>query len=106
MYKRQDYAILYNFTKEDNNVNNSDGSSPTAGLISSGNTLYGTASAGGVYGQGTVFAINTDGTGFTNLFNFGTENSGNNPVAGVALSGATPVSYTHLDVYKRQRQSR
>jgi hypothetical protein len=36
-----------------------------------------------------VFAINTDGTGFTNLFNFGTENSGNNPVAGVALSGAT-----------------
>jgi len=84
-----DYAILYNFTKEDNNVNNSDGSSPTAGLISSGNTLYGTASAGGVYGQGTVFAINTDGTGFTNLFNFGTENSGNNPVAGVALSGAT-----------------
>ena len=35
-----------------------------AGLILSGNTLYGTA-RGGSSGNGTVFAVNTDGTGFT-----------------------------------------
>jgi uncharacterized repeat protein (TIGR03803 family) len=49
---------------------NSDGANPTAGLILSGNLLYGTASAGGSSGHGTVFMLNTDGTGFTNLYNF------------------------------------
>src|SRR5258706_232383 len=47
-----------------------DGADPQAGLILSGNTLYGTASQGGISGQGTVFAVNTDGTGFTNLHSF------------------------------------
>ena len=53
-------------------VTNSDGAQPYAGLILSGNTLYGTASAGGSsdYGYGTVFAVNTDSTGFTNLHSF------------------------------------
>ena len=41
-----------------------------AGLILSDNTLYGTTSAGGGYDIGTVFALNTDGTGFTNLYSF------------------------------------
>jgi uncharacterized repeat protein (TIGR03803 family) len=36
---------------------NSDGASPADGLISSGHTLYGTASSGGTGGTGTVFAI-------------------------------------------------
>ena len=49
---------------------NSDGANPYAGLILSGNTLYGTASDGGSSGNGTVFAVNTDGTGFTNLHSF------------------------------------
>ena len=49
---------------------NSDGANPRAGLILSGNTLYGTASNGGTSGNGTVFAVNTDGTGFTNLHSF------------------------------------
>ena len=39
-------------------------------LILSGNTLYGTASSGGSSGDGTVFAVNTDGTGFTTLHSF------------------------------------
>jgi hypothetical protein len=38
-------------------------------LVLSGNVLYGTAAAGS-YGGGTIFAINTDGTGFTNLYSF------------------------------------
>ena len=41
-----------------------------AGLILSGNTLYGTTTGGGSSGNGTVFAINTDGTGFTTLHSF------------------------------------
>jgi uncharacterized repeat protein (TIGR03803 family) len=37
---------------------NSDGGRPFAGLVLSGNTLYGATAAGGMYGEGTVFAIN------------------------------------------------
>jgi uncharacterized repeat protein (TIGR03803 family) len=74
---------------------NSDGAYPYASLILSGNTLYGTASEGGSSGQGTVFAVNTDGTGFTNLHNFtalsipfsGTNADGAFPVGGLILSG-------------------
>jgi uncharacterized repeat protein (TIGR03803 family) len=52
-----------------NNITNSDGAYP-AGLIVSGATLYGTASQGGTSGNGAVFRVNTDGTGFTNLHSF------------------------------------
>ena len=48
---------------------NSDGINPD-GFLLSGNTLYGTAAAGGLYGYGTVFRVDTNGKNFTNLFNF------------------------------------
>ena len=72
----------------------SDGDFPDAGLILSGNTLYGTASGGGSSGNGTVFAVNTDGTSFTTLYSFtalvsGTNSDGAGPVAGLILSGNT-----------------
>src|ERR1035441_6812738 len=64
---------------------------PRAGLILSGNTLYGTAETGGASDDGTVFAVNTDGTGFRTLHNFrfvyGSE--GVNPLAGLVLAGNT-----------------
>src|SRR6185312_412954 len=41
-------SIIYSFT------NGSDGAGPMAGLILSGNTLYGTAQSGGSGGHGTV----------------------------------------------------
>src|SRR5260221_14692225 len=66
---------------------NSDGAYPNAGLILSGNTLYGTASQGGSYGWGTVFAVNTDGTGFTNLHRFTGGSDGAYPYAGLTNSG-------------------
>lgn len=59
---------------------NSDGSNPYAGLVLSGNTLFGTTAFGGPNGAGTVFAINTDGTGFTNLHNFSSRTLNNNGV--------------------------
>src|ERR1039457_6106138 len=50
--------------------NYSDGAYPYAGLILSGNTLYGTTVQGGSSGYGAVFAVSTAGTGFTNLHSF------------------------------------
>src|SRR5579883_66884 len=64
---------------------NSDGVFPDAGLILSGNTLYGTANEGGTSGNGTLFAINIDGTGFTNLHTFSGGSDGAGPYAGLVL---------------------
>jgi uncharacterized repeat protein (TIGR03803 family) len=66
-----------------------DGYWPVAGLILSGNTLYGTASSGGDSDKGTVFAVNTDGTGFTNLYSFTGGNDGAYPSCQLTLSGNT-----------------
>ena len=94
----QTFTGLHSFTATSSSppYGNTDGASPYAGLISSGNTLYGTAQMGGSSGNGTVFAINTDGTGFTNLHsffrtsgNYLTNNDGANPYAGLILSGNT-----------------
>ena len=70
-------------------ITNSDGSHPYAGLTLSGNTLYGTTWSGGNgYGGGTVFKMNTDGTGFTVLKNCN-ESDGDAPKTGLTLSGGT-----------------
>ena len=74
------FRVLHNFT------NGSDGATPIAGLILSGNTLYGTASSGGTSLYGTVFAVNTDGTGFRVLHNFTYGSDGATPVAELILS--------------------
>src|SRR5947207_6627827 len=57
------FTILHSFTARSSSspFTNSDGAIPQAGLILSGNTLYGTAAAGGSGGDGTVFRVNTDG---------------------------------------------
>lgn len=75
--------ILHSFTAT------SDGADPFAGLVISGNTLYGTARYGGAYGHGTVYRVNTDGTGFTNLYSFTGGNDGDYPDARLTLSGDT-----------------
>jgi len=65
----------------------SDGANPVAGLVLSGGALYGTANGGGSFGNGTVFSVNTNGSGFHSyLFN---GSDGANPVAGLVLSGNT-----------------
>jgi uncharacterized repeat protein (TIGR03803 family) len=68
---------------------NSEGANLQAGLVLSGNTLYGTANGGGSSGYGTVFAINTDGTGFTNLYSFTGGDDGRIPSAGLIAAGRT-----------------
>jgi uncharacterized repeat protein (TIGR03803 family) len=72
---------------------NSDGASPDAGLVLSGSTLYGTAPSGGSSGNGTVFALNIDGTGFRVLHSFSatynTNKDGAHPLGRWALSENT-----------------
>jgi uncharacterized repeat protein (TIGR03803 family) len=77
------FTNLYTFN------DGSDGANPYVGLILSGGTLYGTTSRGGPLNDGTVFAINTDGTGFTNLYNFTNGSNGSSPRPGLVLSGNT-----------------
>src|SRR5258708_2019491 len=57
----QTFTNLYGFT------GGNDGGVPYAGLILSGNTLYGTTTAGGSSSNGTVFAVTTDGSGVRSL---------------------------------------
>jgi len=85
------FETLHNFTETSGfpSLINSDGAFPSADLILSGNTLYGTTWRGGSSGWGTVFAVNTDGTGFTNLYCFGGGSDGARPDAGLILSGNT-----------------
>lgn len=87
------FTNLHSFTTRSHNstgvYTNSDGAGPSAGLLLSGNMLYGTARVGGSSGQGTVFRINPDGTGFTNLHNFSAFSDGAGPQAGLILSSNT-----------------
>jgi uncharacterized repeat protein (TIGR03803 family) len=78
------------------NLANQDGGNPVGGVILSGNTLYGTAQVGGNWGSGTIFSVNTNGTGFIPLYNFSQisalnapNSDGAYPVAGLVLSGTT-----------------
>src|SRR5665213_1169229 len=91
------FANLHNFTARSGpSSTNGDGAYPTGPLVLSGGTLYGMAGGGGTNGTGTMFALNTDGTRFTNLYNFtaedpitGTNRDGAFPNGGLILSGKT-----------------
>jgi uncharacterized repeat protein (TIGR03803 family) len=97
-----DFTTLYNFTASSTNsagvFTNSAGAHPIqfTGLVLSGSTLYGAAAYGGNAGNGTIFGLNTNGTGFTTLHTFTGTNplddsntDGGNPFSGLMLSGNT-----------------
>ena len=102
-----DFTNLYNFGPGAEggleNFSNTDGANPWAGLLLVGDTLYGTTYDGGSNAVGTVFRINTDGSGFTNLVIFdkiiqgyGTNIKGGNPYSSLILSGSTLYGTTSL----------
>jgi uncharacterized repeat protein (TIGR03803 family) len=65
------FSVLHDFSLLDSVTGtNADGAVPWGGLILVGNTLYGTASAGGAGGNGVVFSVNTAGSNFTTLHSF------------------------------------
>jgi uncharacterized repeat protein (TIGR03803 family) len=94
------FTVLHTFTGRN------DGAGPEGDLAVLGNTLFGTASEGGSSGYGTVFKVNTDGTGFTVFYSFNGGSDGASPHAGLTLrsntlygttygtpSGAVPISF-------------
>jgi uncharacterized repeat protein (TIGR03803 family) len=60
-----------------------DGSSPYAGVIRNGETIYGATQLGGTWGYGTVFSLNPSGE--TVLYNFTGGSDGGLPTAGLAM---------------------
>jgi len=83
-------SVLYSF------AGGSDGNEPNAGLIDIDGTLYGTTQLGGFtsspcgnlqFGCGTVFKINTSGSGYTQLYRFKSGSDGAVPLAGLTAVG-------------------
>lgn len=74
---------------------NTDGANPAAGLVLSGNMLFGTTEYGGTNGNGMVFAVNTNGAASSVLYDFSATNAsaansdGANPQSALVLSGNT-----------------
>jgi uncharacterized repeat protein (TIGR03803 family) len=95
------FTNLYNFIGATYDTNTgtyvpADGANPSGGLVLSGNVLYGTTSAGGTSDEGTVFAINTNGNGYTILYNFGVGGNGAEPEAGLVLMSNTLYGTTFI----------
>ncbi len=79
------FTVMHSFGGSTN-----DGENPFGSLLLDGSTLYGTTRAGGSKGLGTVFQINTDGTGYARVHDFqGGNSDGANPVDDVILVNNT-----------------
>jgi len=81
MAQAQTFTVLHTF-------NSNNGAAPYCRPVLSGGTLYGTTALGGTSNNGTVFAMNLDGTGFRNLHNF-TCSDGAQPQGDLVLNGNT-----------------
>lgn len=101
------FTILHNFSILDSSTN-LDGATPFGRLLLADGVLYGATSYGGLFGNGTVFRINADGSSFTNLHNFGLTNSkgankdGAQPAGGLVLDGNTLYGVTQYGGKKGQ----
>jgi uncharacterized repeat protein (TIGR03803 family) len=96
------FAVLHEFTGT-----NGDGANPCSQVAVSGSvfygipvTVYGTTSSGGTNGYGTVFKVNDDGTGFTNIYDFTGGTDGRNPQTGLLISGGTLYGATTNSIFK------
>ena len=78
------YETLYSFTGA-----GGDGAWPEAGLVLSGSSLFGTTTLGGSPGLGTIFKIQTDGSGYGVMERFPGGTNGGGPEGELLLSGST-----------------
>ena len=84
---KKKFAVMRSFGPASTN----DGQNPFGSLMLNGSVLYGTTRLGGNAGLGTVFQINTDGTGYARVHNFlGGTADGANPIDDVILVPGTP----------------
>jgi uncharacterized repeat protein (TIGR03803 family) len=88
------YSLLHSFTG-----GVSDGALPDGSLTLSGSTLYGMTADGGSSGNGAIFAVNTDGTGYGLLASFdGAPADGAHPRRGdltISSDGSTLYGMTY-----------
>ena len=81
------FKVLHNFTGVE-------GGHPQQSLLLSGNMLYGTAWSGGS-GTGVIYAIGTNGTGYTNVYAFSATSGGSDTFGdsyGTNGDGAQPLA--------------
>ncbi len=78
------FTLLYRFGETKH-----DGRNPYGSLLSDGSDLYGTTASGGKYGDGTVFHISTDGSGYARIHDFAGGSDGRKPIDNVILVGST-----------------
>ncbi len=77
------YTALHYFNSRETN-----GASPYGSLTLANGALYGTTFIGGASNRGTIFRMDTDGGGYTNLHVFtGVASDGANPMGDLTLSG-------------------
>jgi uncharacterized repeat protein (TIGR03803 family) len=98
------FTTLHSFTEGSGPFSpNADGMQPNSVLALAGSRLYGTTSLGGTAGFGTIFSLNTDGTGFVNMHSFtdysGNKSEGINPSGGLIVSGHTLYGTTRSGGY-------
>jgi uncharacterized repeat protein (TIGR03803 family) len=89
------YRLVYGFSGF---TGNADGAAPKARLTFANGFLYGTANSGGTGNEGTIFLVNTNGTGFVTLASFTNgAASGIEPLGGVIRLGNALWGTTYLD---------
>jgi uncharacterized repeat protein (TIGR03803 family) len=86
------FKILQSFGKGGTN----DGINPYGSLLLNGTTLYGTTRLGGSKGKGTVFQINTDGTGYDRIWEFQNSPDAAKPIDNVILVDNTLYGMTEV----------
>jgi uncharacterized repeat protein (TIGR03803 family) len=93
------FQVLHTF---DANEMHQGGSAVAPILVS--NTLYGVTMQGGSFNEGSIFSINTDGTGYTNLYSFTDEGASEyfipNGSGGLLRSGNVLYGSTYGTVYR------
>lgn len=79
----QDFSVIHEFT-----AGAGYGTDPYTGVVRDGDVLYGVNTVGGASACGTVFKINTDGTGLQTLHSFaGAPDDGDTPYGQLLLDG-------------------
>jgi uncharacterized repeat protein (TIGR03803 family) len=76
------YSVLWNF------AGGADGANPYSALILAAGRLYGTTSSGGISNCGTIFRLNTDGSGYAVLKQFTGGSDGTTPYSGLVSDGS------------------
>ena len=85
------FMVLHHF-----NFSTTDGATPQGGMVLYSNMLYGTTSSGGLSYGGTVFKLNTNGTGFQIIGNFAYATTGSSPQGDLIRSGHTLYGTTYI----------